>query len=189
MGVPVEPTLAVSRERIRAATPEDAVDIREIYAPYVTDSVISFEVEVPSVDEVRSRVGEGSRTHPWLILERDGVVVGYAYAAPHRSRAAYAWSADCSVYIRQGGHRKGAGRLLYTKLFSMLREQGVANVFAGISLPNEASVGLHESMGFRPVGVYEGVGFKFGQWWSTGWWQLVLQRPSLPSPLGAVPGV
>ena len=171
---------------IRLATLDDAWAVAEIYRPYVEATVISFEVVPPAPDEMRSRIGETLARFPWLVCEEDGAVVGYAYASAHQGRAAYAWSANVAVYVNQRFHRHGVGRRLYGALFSLLVRQGFVNAYAGITLPNEKSVGLHEAMGFTPVGVYRNVGYKFGQWRDVGWWSLELRPlpPSPPPPVG-----
>lgn len=171
------------RLHVRVATPADAAAIREIYAPNIEASHTSFELEVPSVEEVARRVTDTLRTHPWLVaVEAGGVeVLGYAYATPHRARAAYQWCCESSVYVRSGVHRAGVGRTLYRALFEVLGRQGLRNVYAGIALPNAASVGLHESFGFTPVGVYRGVGFKLGAWRDVGWWHLALGDDGPPA--------
>jgi phosphinothricin acetyltransferase len=160
----------------------DGAACAAVYAPYVTDSVISFEAEPPSAAEMTSRIATLQATHPWLVLERDGVVAGYAYGSPHHPRAAYRWAADVSVYVAREHHRTGAGRALYTELLRRLDAQGFRTVCAGVSLPNDASVGLHEALGFVPVGVYRAVGWKHGAWWDVGWWQLDLRPPSADTP-------
>lgn len=170
--------------QIDLATPDDGAAIQALYAPYVEGTAISFETEVPSVQVMAGRVEEALRHAPWLIARIDGLVAGYAYAVPHRSRAAYQWSVDVSVYVGANFHRQGVGRRLYQRLFEVLRAQGYVNAYAGIGLPNAKSVGLHEALGFRPVGVYEHVGFKFGVWHDVGWWQLAL-RPA-DGPPGAL---
>jgi L-amino acid N-acyltransferase YncA len=177
-------------KRIRRANAADAEAIRAIYAPFITDSATSFEAEVPDVAEMASRIQAYASTHPWLVFERDGETVGYAYASPHRARKAYQWSAEVSVYIDARAHRVGIGRALYTALFELLRKQRYVNAFAGITLPNASSVGLHESMGFVPVGVFKQIGFKFDQWHDVGWLHLRLRddpRPaSDPLPTGGL---
>ncbi len=176
--------------RIRLAGTDDAAAVQAIYGPVVRDTVISFEREPPSVDEMRRRITATLATLPWLVCERDGRVVGYAYASRHRERAAYDWSVDVSVYIDPAWHRRGIGRALYTSLFSLLRLQHYYNAYAGATLPNPGSVGLHEAMGFRPVGVYRGVGFKHGAWRDVGWWHLALQpKPANPRPPRALADV
>jgi L-amino acid N-acyltransferase YncA len=119
------------------------------------------------------------KSHVWLVAERDGQVLGYAYGAPHRERAAYNWTVEVSAYVDQSAYRTGLGRRLYTELFERLRSMGFRLLVAGITLPNEASVAIHEAMGFEPVGVYRNIGFKNGEWWDVGWWQLDLGQPNL----------
>jgi len=167
--------------RVRSADVDDAAAIAEIYRPYVDSSVISFETCAPEAAEIAERMLSRPRL-PWLVAVRDDTVVGYAYASSHRSRAAYRWSADCSVYLAASEQGRGTGRRLYDALFALLRDLGYVNVFAGITLPNPASVGLHEAMGFAMVGVYRYVGFKFGAWHDVGWWQLSLGEPPLDPP-------
>ena len=115
--------------------------------------------------------------HEWLVAERDGRVVGYAYGGTHRTRAAYNRTVEVSAYVDRSTHRSGIGRELYTALFERLRERGFRLLVAGITLPNDASVGIHEALGFEPVGVYRSIGFKNGEWWDVGWWQLDLGSP------------
>ena len=168
---------------LRLACPADAGAIQAIYGPIVRDTVISFERDPPTVDEMRRRIADTLPTHPWLVCERDGAVTGYAYACRHRARAAYDWSVDVSVYIHPAWRRRGIGRALYASLFAVLKLQGFYNAYAGIALPNPGSVGLHQAVGFRPVGVYREVGFKFGAWHDVGWWHLALQpKPAAPEP-------
>jgi phosphinothricin acetyltransferase len=162
---------------IRIATPADAAAIAEIYAPAVTDSFISFEEVPPDAAELTKRMTAGLPTYPWLVHEEDGRVLGYAYAGRHQARAAYRWSVDVTVYVRQGFHRRGVGRALYERLFEILRRQGFRMAFGGVALPNPGSVGLHEALGFKLVGVYPAVGFKQGAWRDVGWWSLDLGAP------------
>lgn len=159
---------------IRLAVPDDAESIQAVYAPYCY-TPISFELEPPSALEMRSRMMKGLGPYPWLICADGGDVLGYAYAGQHRERAAYRWSVDTSVYVRQGWHRRGVGRALYTSLLALLPLQGYVNAYAGVTLPNPASVGLHEAMGFQPLGVYRRVGFKCGAWYDVAWFQRPLQ--------------
>jgi L-amino acid N-acyltransferase YncA len=162
---------------IRRVEAGDAAAIRDIYAPYVADKATSFEVTVPGVEEMQRRIQSYGDRYPWLVFERDGVVLGYAYASSHHERQAYQWSVNVSVYVHASAHRSGLGRALYTALFDLLRRQGFVNAYGGITLPNPASVGLHESMGFTPVGVYTGVGYKFGRWHDVTWLHLQLVPP------------
>lgn len=169
--------------RVRMAAADDAPAIAAIYAPVVTSTIISFEDEPPSAGEMAGRIRETLPRYPWLVAEEDGKVLGYAYASEHRKRAGYRWSCDCSVYVAEGARGKGLGRLLYAELFARLRKAGFRNVFAGIGLPNAASIGLHETMGFQLVGTYKRVGYKLGRWVDTAWFQLVLNdsdEPPLP---------
>ena len=169
---------------IRLVTPADATAVHAIYAPVVRDTIISFEVEPPSIDEMRSRIEKTLRGYSWLVDERDCKVVGYTYASRHSERAAYNWSANVSVYVSAMARRMGVGTALYRALFALLRLQGVVNVYAGVTLPNAASVALHEAMGMTPVGVYRQVGYKFGAWHDVGWWEMTLgERPAKPKPL------
>jgi L-amino acid N-acyltransferase YncA len=172
---------------IRHADPAlDAGACAEIYAPYVTDTVISLEEEAPDEQEFAERIRRVTTSHPWLLAAQDDTVTGYAYASPHHERAAYRWAADAAVYVRRGQHRRGTGRALYGALFELVVRQGIQVVCAGVTLPNEASVGFHESFGFKPVGIYRRIGFKHGHWRDVGWWQLDLVSPSDDQP--AEPG-
>jgi L-amino acid N-acyltransferase YncA len=169
---------------IRLAQPADSAGILAIYAPYCESPCVSFEVVAPSIDEMRERIAQITTGYPWLVCEIDGQIAGYVYASRHRERAAYRWAVDVAVYVAAPQQRHGLGRILYDTLFSILREQGFFKSIAGITLPNAASVGLHESMGFREAGVFRGVGYKSGRWLDVGWWQLDLQpeRHSPPDP-------
>jgi L-amino acid N-acyltransferase YncA len=160
---------------IRLARPTDAPAITAIYVPYVTETVISFEMIPPTVDEMASRLEKTMAQFPWLVATEGDIVLGYAYAGKHSERAAYQWSTDVSVYLHKEWHGRGIGRTLYNALFTMLRALGYINVYGGITLPNPASVGLHEAMGLLPVGVYHHVGYKYGAWHDVGWWQGPLQ--------------
>jgi L-amino acid N-acyltransferase YncA len=160
---------------LRVANPADAPAIAATYAPYVTGTVISFELIPPDEREMANRLAKTLARFPWLVAVDGGDVVGYAYAGAHRERAAYQWAADVSVYLRENWRGRGIGRTLYAALFAILRAQGYCNVYAGITLPNPASVALHEAMGMVPVGVYRHVGYKAGAWHDVGWWQGVLQ--------------
>lgn len=163
---------------IRMATRADAPGVAAIYAPIVSETAISFEYEPPTVKEMGRRIETTLRTHPWLVAVNGGVV-GYAYAARHRERAAYAWSVDASAYVAEEWQGRGVGRALYETLVNDLRGRGFVTAFAGITLPNEASVALHEGVGFEPIGVFSAVGYKLGRWHDVGWWRLAL-RDELP---------
>jgi len=175
---------------IRLATEHDAEQIAAIYAPNVTYAIISFELEPPSADEMRRRIEVSLERYPWLVCERQGRVLGYAYAGAHGSRAAYQWSVDVSVYVHKDARRAGVGRALYASLVAALEVQGFYNAYAGATLPNPASVGLHKAVGFRPVGVYRGVGYKLGAWRDVVWWHLPLrERVAEPDPPADLPSV
>jgi L-amino acid N-acyltransferase YncA len=173
---------------VRDAMPDvDAAACLAIYAPFVRDTWVSFEEQVPTVYDFRGRILATISTHPWLVLEADGQVVGYAYSSSHKPRAGYRWAADVTVYIDSTHRRAGAGRRLYTELFDRLRRQGFQVACAGVAMPNEASVGLHRAMGFELVGVYKRIGWKAGAWRDVSWWQLELipaddSRPPDPLP-------
>lgn len=170
---------------LRLAHPDDASQVEAIYAPVVRDTAISFEVDPPGVAEIRQHIEATLRRFPWLVCERDGVVAGYAYAGMHRTRPAYQWSVDVSVYVGEHARRQGVGRRLHVALLALLAAQGFVNAFAGITMPNIASVGLHEALGFTHIGLYRAVGFKLGVWHDVGWWQRRLQQA--PAPPGSSP--
>ncbi len=176
--------------RVRIATPEDGAALAAIYAPFVRDTRVSFEEEAPSAEEMAARIARGLRTHAWLVLEDEGVV-GYAYGSSHRERAGYRWAVDVTIYLAESHRGRGLGRVLYGALFPLLRAQGFVVAYAGISLPNPGSVGLHESLGFRPVGIYRAVGYKAGAWHDVGWWELDLAEraspPAEPIPFADLP--
>lgn len=165
----------------RLACQDDAAGILAIYAPFCESSTVSFEIVAPSDEQMRERIACVTAQYPWLVCEIDGVVAGYVYASQHGERAAYRWAVDVAVYVAADQQRRGIGRALYTSLFSVLRAQNYFKAFAGIALPNGASVGLHEAVGFRPVGASRGAGYKLGRWLDVGWWQLSLQ-PEIADP-------
>jgi len=170
---------------IRLATKADAEAIAQIYHPIVAGTAISFEVDPPSPLEIERRIRETLAFAPWLVdASEEGAVRGYAYASRHRERAAYRWSVDVTVYVHPDHRRRGIGRAVYAALLSLLKLQGFHAAHAGITLPNPSSVALHESLGFRPLGVYPAVGYKLGAWRDVGWWQLELrERIGEPGPL------
>jgi phosphinothricin acetyltransferase len=172
---------------VRVAKPVDASACRALYAPYVSDTAVSFEVDPPSVAEMRDRVRETLEEHPWLVCEHRGRVVGYANAHPYRGGGAYRWSVESSVYVDEAARRRGVARGLYGSLFAVLALQGFVNAYAVTSLPNPASVGLHRATGFAPVGDAEAVGYKRGEWHDLGWWHRRLRPlpddPDPPTPL------
>ncbi|MEP7376549.1 MAG: arsinothricin resistance N-acetyltransferase ArsN1 family B [Chitinophagaceae bacterium] len=175
---------------IRLATPTDAVAMLAIYAPYIRNTSITFETRVPLVADFANRIRSYLENWPWLVYEKDGQVVGYAYASRYRERIAYQWSIECSVYVQDDHLRSGVGKALYSVLFSVLKIQGFTTVYAVINLPNERSVAFHESMGFNYFATYEKVGYKLGKWKDVGWWQLqlndYLQEPPAPLKLSAM---
>ena len=168
---------------IRPVRPSDAARIIEIYSPHILSGPASFENEVPSLEDFQQRISQNTLKFPWLVYEINGEVAGYAYASAHRSRCAYDWTAECSVYVDEIYHGRGIGKALYAELFNLIKKQGVVNVLAGIALPNERSIKLHEKMGFVACGTFKDAGFKLGKWWDVGWWQLQLQKPAKPESL------
>jgi phosphinothricin acetyltransferase len=175
---------------IRLASRHDAAAVAGIYGPFCESTAVSFEYVAPSAEEIAKRIETITARLPWLVLDDSGVVGGYAYASPHRERAAYGWSVDTAVYVSPTYRRRGAGRALYKTLFELLALQGYFKAYAGITLPNDASVRLHERVGFTLVGVYPGVGYKFGAWHDVAWYQIPLQaermNPDPPVPVSTV---
>ncbi|MEM8532369.1 MAG: arsinothricin resistance N-acetyltransferase ArsN1 family B [Chloroflexota bacterium] len=167
--------------QIRLATTHDAASILAIYEPIVSTTSTSFELHPPTVDEMQQRITTTLDRLPWLVCSHADQIIGYAYANPHRTRMAYQWSVEVSVYVADNVQRAGVGRALYTALFDVLRLQGFYNAYAIITLPNSASVRAHEALGFRHIGVHREAGYKLGQWYDVGWWQLSLQ-PHPPDP-------
>lgn len=175
---------------VRIATEDDAAAVAAIYAPYVVETAISFEEVPPSAEAMRTRMARILPDYPWLVFEDEGAVVGYAYASPHAERAAYRWAVDVAVYLAPGVHRRGVGRALYGALLDLLARQGFHAAYAGIALPNEKSVGLHEAMGFGHIGTFAEVGYKFGVWHDVGWWRRPLgggAAPAEPIPFPDLP--
>lgn len=162
--------------KVRAATEGDAAACAAIYAPYVTDTAVTFETDPPSPAEMAQRIATCARTHAWLVLEDPEAdrVVGYAYGTPFRARAAYRWSCEVSVYLERNRRRTGGGRALYEALLTRLTERGFRTAVAAMALPNEASTGLHRAMGFEPVGTYRRIGWKHGRWHDVAWVQRTL---------------
>ena len=156
---------------IRIATSKDYKSIYEIYIPYIETTAVSFELTSPSLSEYSERIEETLNDFPWLVLDVNRQIAGFAYASRHRKREAYQWSAEVSVYIDRAYHRRHAASALYTSLSGLLEIMGIRMLLAGITLPNEASVRFHESQDFKPIGIYENIGFKFGKWHAVGWWQ------------------
>jgi L-amino acid N-acyltransferase YncA len=160
---------------IRPATEDDATAIAEIYGPYVEETAVSFEETPPTSDEIVARIAKSQSRWQWLVAVSDRDVIGYAYGSQHRERPAYRWSVEVSAYVRPDSHRRGVGSALYNTLFADLAEKGFCNAFAGITLPNDASVGLHTRMGFTPIGVFRSIGWKFGRWHDVAWFQRTLR--------------
>ena len=165
---------------IRNADLSDVPDILRIYMPFITDTCISFETEVPSIEEFRTRMGNVMKNYPYLVCEIDHKIVGYAYGSKHRERAAYKYSADMSIYVDPDYHRRGIGRALYTELAKLLVELGIYTAFAGITQPNDKSVGLHRALGFTEIGVYHNVGYKFDTWLDVMWMEKPLREYDKP---------
>lgn len=159
---------------VRPARPDDAENCRAIYAPFVENTWISFEEEVPSVREVARRIDGYGSTHGWVVAEDDGEVAGYAYGSPHRLRHAYRFACDVAIYVPDEKVGQGIGRALYEALFPILAANEVHAAYAGIALPNDASEALHKAVGFTPVGIYSEVGWKFGAWRDVSWWQRII---------------
>jgi L-amino acid N-acyltransferase YncA len=182
MRKPMEPAT------IRTADPHrDAAACVAIYAPHVEVGATSFEEEPPDAERFAERIAHIAATYPWLVAESEGVVVGYAYACPHRGRPAYRWAVEVSVYVAARARGQGHGRALYAELVERLRRQRFQVACAGITLPNEASIALHESIGFVAVGVYRRIGWKDGSWRDVGWWQLELEPVGEGPPAEPLP--
>jgi phosphinothricin acetyltransferase len=170
---------------VRAATVYDAKEIIDIYAPSILDAAISFETEVPSIEEMQRRIETILQSYPWIVCVVNGKIAGYVYGSKYRDREAYQWSCECTAYIHDQFKGKGIGKELYQLLFKLLKQQGFRTVYAVITLPNEASINLHERCGFEKFAEYENVGYKFGNWYTVGWWKLRLNDydPDPPPPL------
>ena len=164
---------------IREASSDDAQAILGIYAPIVTNTVISFEEQPPTVGDIVTRI---DRSNLWLVCEEETGISGYAYASRFHARSAYRWSTEVSIYLAEDARGKGLGRTLLGALLEQLRWQGFVNAFAGTTLPNEASVRLFESLGFTKAAHWSRVGFKLGAWHDVAWWQLQLREPAVPPP-------
>ncbi|MGC4234491.1 MAG: GNAT family N-acetyltransferase [Niabella sp.] len=170
--------------KIQIANSSHAKQISAIYAPFVTDGLVTFETQIPGIEEFENRIVQYSRKYPWLVMVEGTTVLGYAYASAYRERVAYQWVAECSVYIHPDQKKKGIAGRLYTALFKLLQLQGIYKVYAVITVPNPESVGFHEKMGFRWFATYENVGYKSGHWCHVGWWQLTLKEAdeNIPAP-------
>lgn len=167
--------------RIRIATVEDASAIAQIYAPYVADTAVSFETEVVSAAQIAERMQAFDGLYPWFVAADAGdAVIGYAYATQFRARAAYRFAVETSIYLEPSAQGRGLGALLYRTLLDHLVKQGFTQAIAAISLPNEASVRLHERVGFRLMGVYKDIGYKRGRWHDVGRYQCPLAPAAIP---------
>ncbi len=169
-------------QRLRLATAADAPEIAAIYAPFVAHTSVSFEAIPPTPQDIVAILARAAGMWPWVVCERDGRVAGYAYAGLHRERAAYRYSVNVSAYVREGDRGQGVGRATYTALLRLLEVLRYQSVFAGITLPNEASVAFHRTMGFDDVGRYRNVGFKAGAWHDTLWLGRALGTHPIPPP-------
>jgi phosphinothricin acetyltransferase len=156
---------------IRTATEADAAALLTIYRHYVETTAVSFETVTPTVDEFAARIAKAVAGWQWLVAERDGRCVGYAYGGLHRERSAYRWSTEVSAYVHPDHHRQGIGRALYARLLDELARKGYCSAYAAITVPNDASVALHLGVGFEPIGVFRSVGRKFGAWHDVAWFQ------------------
>jgi L-amino acid N-acyltransferase YncA len=168
---------------VRHADPaRDGAGCAAIYAPYVSDGIASLEEVPPTAEEMAGRIERISARYPWLVAEAGSEVLGFAYGSQHHERAAYRWSVNTALYVATGHHRRGIGRALYAALMPLIVRQGLYVACGGVTLPNDASVALHESFGFKPVGIYRRVGWKAGSWRDVGWWQLQLRSASADGP-------
>jgi L-amino acid N-acyltransferase YncA len=166
--------MSAAPHRVRAALPADAAACAAIYAPYVLETAVSFELDPPGEAEMAERIAVATRTHAWLVLEDAGRVVGYAYGGQFHRRHAYRWACEVSVYLEMGRRRTGGGRALYEALLPRLAERGYRTAIAGMTLPNEASVALHRALGFEEVGTYRRIGHKLGRWHDVAWTQALI---------------
>jgi phosphinothricin acetyltransferase len=166
--------------KIRPATAADAASLLTIYRPFVESTAVSFETVAPTADEFAARIAKAVADWQWLLAERAGECIGYAYGSAHRERRAYRWSVEVSAYVHPGHHRQGVGRTLYERLLEDLACKGFCNAYAGITIPNEGSIALHRSLDFESIGVFKAVGRKFGKWHDVAWFQRALR--SSPPP-------
>ena len=175
--------------RLRLATPGDAAACLAVYAPFVRDTAISFEAEPPDVAAMAGRIAKTIERTPWVVAEIDGMIRGYAYAGRWRERAAYDWTAESAVYVDRDFAGRGLGRATMTALVGLLRHQGFHSVVAGITPPNPGSVALHAALGFRRVGLFEAVGWKFNAWHGVEWFELELGERGAAVPITPLPGI
>ena len=178
------PDEALPMTRVRLATPADGVACATIYAPYVAETAISFELVPPTADEMAARIARVTVHWPWLVVEVDGIVRGYAYATRHRERPAYDWTTETTVYVDRAFHGRGLGRTAMRALIAVLRLQGFHLVVAGITAPNPGSFGLHRALGFGRIGEFEAIGWKADAWHGVEFWGLELSpRDPVPDPV------
>jgi phosphinothricin acetyltransferase len=166
---------------VRPVTPGDAGAVADIYAPIVRDTAISFEMEPPDVEMIADRIAGLTANYPWLVLEVEGGVGGYAYAGPFKDRPACRWTVETTIYLDERLRGQGLATMLYSALIDELVGAGFATAFAGITRPNPASEALHASSGYRLIGVFPRAGFKLGEWHDVGWWHRPLA--DIPNPL------
>lgn len=157
--------------KVRDANGDDAGVCAAVYAPYVTDTCITFELDPPTPADFAERITAAQRGHAWLVAEDEDGVIGYAYAGTYRPRAAYRWSCETSVYLDRNRHGRGVGRVLYQALLERMAQRGYRTAVAGMTLPNEASIALHTALGFDPIGTFARVGHKDGAWRDVAWMQ------------------
>lgn len=173
--------------RIRLAAEADSASILQVYTPYITDTVITFESKVPTITEFNERMANIQRKYPWLVCEINNYIVGYAYASCYSEREAYDWSADFSIYLHPQYQRKNIGKALYFALIEILKLQGYYNAYAAVTIPNHKSEGLHESFGFKTIGVYQNIGYKFDRWHDVKWYGLNLKEHNQsPAPIKSI---
>jgi L-amino acid N-acyltransferase YncA len=171
---------------IRTATVADAEKLLAVYAPYILHTANTFEYDVPSLQAFEEKVEKITAKYPWLLCERNGELLGYAYGSTHRERTAYQWCAESTVYLAEKHHRKGVARVLYAALFDMMKLQGYYSIYASILSTNTASVAFHRAVGFEDIGLFKNIGYKLGEWHSNIWMQYFLQahkpEPHTPTP-------
>ena len=172
-----------SNYEIRLIQENDAQTVLDIYTPYVFNTHITFEYDVPTIEQFLEKIRTITAEYPWLICLKDDKIIGYAYGSEHRHRTAYKWSPESTIYLSEDVFGKGIGRILYSTLFNILRLQGYFNVYAGIGMPNERSERLHRAVGFQELGIFKKVGYKLGKWHDTKWFQLHLQKHIINPPM------
>lgn len=169
--------------KVREASLQDVPAILEIYRPYIIETPITYETEVPSLGDFQKRFLEITQKYPWIVCEKDHRVIGYAYVNSFKGRQAYDWTVESTVYVDQDYRGQGVGFALYQRLIEICKELGFVSMIGGISLPNPPSVALHERMGFLQVAHLKNLGYKLGQWWDVGYWQLELAQPAPKNPV------